>query len=99
MKQLFELLPKELPKTNINSERADIIRIFVEKINETRPCKYKDTRGNVKVLKKLSPKAVAVRVGYLKKNSDLYYLDSVCRKSNNYVKLWFFLTKSKTVDN
>ena len=85
-------------KSKVNSERASIIKIFLDRINAGRPCKYKDDKGKTKELKPLTAKAIACRVGYLKKNSDLYYLDSVCKASKNYSKLWFFLTKSKKLD-
>lgn len=98
MKPIASLFPTERPKSKINSERADIIKIFVDKINAGRPCKYKDAQGKIRELKPLTARAIACRVGYLKTNADLYYLDSVCRASKNYSQLFFYLTKSKKVD-
>lgn len=97
MRALFELLPSEIKaKNSPNSERASIIKDFVDRINLGRPCVY-EVNGKVKTLQKVTPRAIAVRVGYLKKNSDLYYLLSLCKQSNNFTKTFFFHTKSEKV--
>jgi hypothetical protein len=96
MKPLFELIAFELPKTksNIKSERSDIISQFVEAINVNRPCTYIDKNGKKKTVQKITPRAVAVLVGYLKTNGDLYFLLSICRSSKCFSKSFFLNTKS-----
>lgn len=97
MQSLFELMPSyEVKKSTVNSERASIIKEFVDTINITRPCTYL-VDGKKKTLQKVTARAIAVRVGYLKKNSDLYFLLSLCKQSNNFTKSFFFHTKSEKV--
>lgn len=74
MKSLFEIInnEKELTK-QCNSERSDVIRQFVEEINKERiGTKYKP----------LSPKAVAIKLSYLKLQ-DLYTFLSLCKDYKN----------------
>lgn len=97
MRPLFEILPTQITaKNSPSSERASIIKEFVDRINLGRPCTY-EVNGKKKTLQKLSPRAIAVRVGYLKKNSDLYFLLSLCKQSTNFSKTFFFHTKSQKV--
>lgn len=97
MRPLFEMMQVQLPvKSKANSERACLIEEFVDRINVGRPCTYL-VDGKKKTLQKVTPRAIAVRVGYLKKNSDLYFLLSLCKQSKNFTKTFFYHTKSQKV--
>lgn len=97
MRPLFDFMPAQIPvRDTVNSERASIIKEFVDTINLGRPCTY-EVNGKKKTLQKVTPRAIAVRVGYLKKNSDLYFLLSICKQSKNFTKTFFFHTKSQKV--
>lgn len=93
MKSISSLFQTERQESKINSERADIIRQFVEKINLGRPCTYKDKNGQLKKANKVTPKQIAVRVGHLKDNNTLYYLLSVCKSSDNFSKRFYWETR------
>lgn len=54
-----------------NSERASVIQEFVEELNAER----KGTKW-----KPVHPRAIAVKLGHIKKLSDLYYFLGQCRK-------------------
>ncbi len=66
-------------KSNIKSERAYYISLFLERINEER----KDTKWKL-----LSARAIANKVGHLKTPEirDFYYQ---CEKARNFSE-WFF---------
>lgn len=91
------MLPTEIKALNSpNSERASIIKEFVDRINLGRPCVY-EVNGKKKTLPKVTGRAIAIRVGYLKRNSDLYFLLSLCKQSTNFTKTFFYHTKSQKV--
>lgn len=76
MQSLFEIIEKidYTQKSRIKSERADIIRQFLEEINKERVgTKYKQLTG----------RAVAIKVGHLKDNATLYYFLSECKDYKN----------------
>ena len=76
IKPLFSLLPaldKQADK-RIRSERADIIRQFLEEINKERiGTKYKPMTG----------RGVAIKLGHIKDNGTLYYFLSQCKDYKN----------------
>ena len=90
MKGLFEnyTLPENPTQNKCNSERASIIKEFVDRINLTRPCVY-EVNGKKKKLEKITPRAVAVKVGHIKSNSDLYYFLSICKQGKSFSKTFF----------
>lgn len=75
IKPLFSLLTlANSAKTRIKSERADIIRQFVEEINAERVgTKYKPVSG----------RAIAMKLSHLKDNGTLYYFLSQCKDYKN----------------
>lgn len=76
MQEINEIIKKidETQKTRIKSERADIIRQFLEEMNKERlGTKYKP----------LTARAVAIKVGHLKDNATLYYFLSMCKDYKN----------------
>lgn len=75
IKPLFSLLTlARSEKTRVRSERADIIRQFMEEINKERVgTKWKPVTG----------RAVAIKVGHLKDNHTLYYFLSTCKDYKN----------------
>lgn len=76
IKPLFSLLPaldKQADK-RIRSERADIIRQFLEEINKERiGTKFKPMTG----------RGVAIKLGHIKDNGTLYYFLSTCKDAKN----------------
>lgn len=73
IKPIFSLL--SVPeKTKVKSERADIIRQFMEEINKERiGTKWKPMTG----------RGIAIKVGHLKDNKTLYYFLSQCKRYKN----------------
>lgn len=65
------------------SERGDFITLFTNEINKERPCKYIDKKGKERIAPKLKEKDVAIKVGHLKKISELTFLLSVCNDARN----------------
>lgn len=82
----LEMKKKQSPM--IASERASLINDFVLGINRTRPITY-EKDGKTITKGKITPKAVAVKVGHLKHLSDLYYLKSICEKAPDFAKCFF----------
>ena len=80
MENLFAHYNFEQPKTNAQSERADIIRQLVEGINRERI----GTQW-----KPVQPRVVAIKVGHLKTNADLYYLLSICKNAKSFGACFF----------
>ena len=73
MQSLFDIINKERSVNQIKSERADVIRQFVEEINRERTgTKYKQ----------LSPKAIAIKLSHLDLGS-LYTFLSLCKDYKN----------------
>lgn len=70
MLTIGEILKNHEQKQKAKSERADIIRQFVEAINLER-----DGRK----YKKLTPYYVAMKLSHIKKKGDLYYFLSQCK--------------------
>lgn len=92
MKSLFEIIEKIdlTQKSRIKSERADIIRQFLEEINKERiGTKYKQLTG----------RAVAIKLGHLKDNGTLYYFLSECKdyknRNGSFSKYFFGALKCK----
>jgi hypothetical protein len=81
----------------VASERADLIKSFVDGINRTRPLTYEKDGKSITV-GKISAKAVAVKVGHIKSLADLYYLKSICDKAHDYSKCFFGSLKVQRVD-
>ena len=82
MENLFQnaLSRYEKPGKAPNSERADIIGQFVDGINRER----KNTKWSP-----ITPRAVAIKVGHLKTNADLYYLLSICKQAKSFGACFF----------
>ena len=98
MQSLFQLMPSyEIKKSSVNSERASIIKELMDRINIGRPCVYTNDNGKKITVQPVTARAIAVRVGYLKKNSDLYYLLAICKQAPNFSKCFFYHTKSQKV--
>lgn len=92
MKTLGELInEKEKPKENkITNERQYVISLFVDEINKERiNTKYKPITG----------RAVAIKLGLLKTNHDLYAFLSECRdykhRKGSFGKRFFGGAKEK----
>lgn len=74
MENISDLLKERAnTKTKINSERAYVISLIVDEINKERPITYK-VNGKKKTLGKITPRAVAIKVGHIKNTKDLYFL-------------------------
>lgn len=71
----------------IRSERASVIKELVDGINRTRPLTY-EKDGKIKTVGKITPRAVAIKVGHLKM-ADLYYLLSICKNAQDFGKCFF----------
>lgn len=84
------------------SKRSLIIRDIIDQINLERPTKYKDKKGNWKVLSKItSPaqkRAIAIKVGHLK-DHDLEWLYGNAReyknRGNSFSKFFWGSFKNK----
>ena len=70
MENIGDILARREKYYKAKSERAELIRQFMEELNAER---------DGKKYKKLSAGAVANILGHIKKKSDLYYFLSVCR--------------------
>ena len=80
-----EYLPKEIKKTNIKSERAYYISLFLEKLNQSRlGTKYKP----------LTARCIAVKVGHIS-TDDLagFYYD--CEKEKNFSKYFWWAIRAQ----
>lgn len=73
------LLPKKA--SNIKSERAEIISKFVEKINRER-------MGTIYA--QITPRVVAIKIGHLKDNMELYHFYKMCCNAKNGFGRCFF---------
>lgn len=74
------------PQTNIRSERAEIIKQFVDGINIERiNTKYKP----------VTPRAVAIKLGHIKDKRDLYYFLKKCQNADSFGKCFFGCLKCK----
>lgn len=69
-------------ETKDRSERESLLKQFVEGVNAERPCKYV-VNGKTKTLGKITGRAVAIKLGHIKKLSDLYFLLSLCNDAKN----------------
>lgn len=70
-----QYLEKLVKRPKVNSERADLIKFFVERL--------RDKKG-----KKYLPRFIGYKVAHLEVK-DLYYLKSVCEKSDNLGKTFW----------
>ena len=62
------------------NERAELVKFFLEKINNGRiGTKYR----------LLTAKDMAVKLGHLKELKDLYFLKSYCQQSNDFSKAFW----------
>lgn len=96
MKTISDLLKdKSLqPKKGINSERAYIISQIIDKLENERKINPFYLKGEQKLyLKPFTPKLVGIRLAYLKKNEDLYYLLSTCSQAKSFISTYHYLTK------
>lgn len=87
--QLLPDLPKEVLRPTIKSERAYLISLFLERLNQERG-----------TLKPLTPSYVAFRLSHLKKD-DLYFFLAQCEKAKcGFSKCFFGALKTdrKPVD-
>lgn len=95
-RELFSFKDFKIPtftKKTITNERQAVIKEFVDEINKERPSKYKDSKGKLKVLDIIKPRAVAIKLGHIKDTKELYYFLSVCRdykKRNGSFSKCFF---------
>lgn len=67
------------------SERGELIEFFTQKLNEERLPPFKP----------LTVRAVAVKLGHLKKLDDLYYLKSYCLGAKNFSKCFWWSLRSR----
>ncbi len=82
MQTLFEKIET---KTNINSERSEIISQFVEGINiERLGTKWEP----------ITPRVVAVKLGHIKNKSDLYYFLKKCQNADSFGRCFFGCLKT-----
>jgi hypothetical protein len=73
---------QEIKTTKHISKRSLIIEEFVNEINKERPCTY--MKNNTKVtLKKVTGKAIAIKLAHVKSEFDLMYFLSVCKDYRN----------------
>lgn len=92
MQPLFDFIPSEIKKTSMTSERQTIIKQFVDSLNLERiNTKYKP----------LTPRSVAVMLGTIKTNSELYRFYSECmdykNRNGSFGKRFFGGRKDKTI--
>jgi len=75
MQTIFDTLKDfKLPEKTIRSERAEIIKSFVDEINLER----KDTKW-----KPVTGKGIAMKLSHLKNNFELYSFFSTCKDYKN----------------
>jgi hypothetical protein len=88
-----DLVMPEFKKSTITNERQAVIKEFVDEINKERPVKYKDKNGKIKTLPKVTPRAVAIKLGHIKDLQELYYFLSNCRdyrsRNGSFSKCFF----------
>lgn len=84
MENIGDILARREKYKLARSERAELIKQFVEGVNA-----YRDG----KKYKKLTPYYIALRLGHIKKKSDLYFFLSKCKHSDNFAKTFFYELK------
>lgn len=62
-------------RSKVNSERSDLIKFFVERLRNKKGEKY-------------LPRFIGYKLAHLSV-SDLYYLKSICEKSDNFGKVFW----------
>lgn len=93
MKEISDIIKDykiaEAKAKNINSERAELIQKFTDRINEGREgTEYKPVH----------PRAIALKVNQnpaLKNMSDLYAFYQKCEKAKSFGACFFYFTKIK----
>lgn len=71
---------KDRKEVSAKSERAELIGLFTEELNQERGNGYyKDEKWHE--LKKLTPRVVAVKVGHIKLLEDLRFFYQKCHKA------------------
>lgn len=72
------------PITQCNSERAEIVGKFLDRLNRERlKTKYKP----------LTAKIVAIKLGHLKTIQDLHYFFNLCDRSKSFGSKFFYELK------
>lgn len=90
MRSIGDILQKREQRKLARSERAEIIKQFLEELNAERDgVKYK----------KLTPYVVAYQLSHIKKKSDLYAFLSMCRdrkmRGESFGKFFWWSLKPK----
>lgn len=78
----YQQLTTQITKSGARSERAELIRFFVDNLRN------KDG-------KPFPARLIAVKLGHLKELKDLYYLKSICLQSSNFGKTFWGSIKHK----
>jgi hypothetical protein len=95
---LFAKYQEIKPTKNI-SKRSLIIEEFVNEINKERPCTYM-SNGKKVTLKKVTGKAIAIKLSHVKSEFDLLYFLSICKDYRNrhksFSKCFFGSLKTTT---
>lgn len=87
MEELSSVLRRRATvKTKITSERQEIVKMFLEKLNED--------RGKLKLL---TPAFISMKMADagLKSNQDLYQFYAECKERKNFGKYWWWSLKAK----
>lgn len=83
------------------SERASVVKMFVDKLIADRGDKKFYIKGEGKDIKRIplkpiDAKLVGIRLAHFG-TSDLYYIYSICKDARSFEKMFWFMTRTKVL--
>lgn len=97
MLEVKNVLDKFYEVKRPRSERASVVKMFLDRLLAERGDEEFYVKDGKRIsLKPINARTVAIRLGHIPTN-ELYYVYSICKDARSFGKMFWFMTRTRTL--